>query len=88
VSVITLDRGRSIGVGAIMLILMYLVTVVAGLEPSLENLRYLSAFNYYHPGAIIDQGQSPAGETALFLAAAIGCWAIAVWRFRTRDLVA
>ena len=42
VSVVTLDRGRSIGFAAFLLILMYLVTVVAGLEPSAENLKYLS----------------------------------------------
>jgi ABC-2 type transport system permease protein len=87
VSVITLDRGRSIGFGAFVLILMYLVTIVAGLEPALENLKYLSAFHYYHPAAVIDGGQDPIGESLLFGALAIGCWSLAAWRFRTRDLI-
>jgi len=87
VSVVTLDRGRSIGFAAFVLIPMYLVTVVAGLEPSLENLKFLSAFHYYHPGAVIDEGQAPVGETLLFGAVAMAGWGLAVWRFRTRDLV-
>ncbi len=87
VSVVTLDRGRSIGFGAIVLILMYLVTVVSGLEPSLEGLKYLSAFHYYHPAAVIDGGQAPIGETLLFGAVALVGWGLAIWRFRSRDLV-
>lgn len=88
VSVITLDRGRTIGFAAIVLLLMYLAVAIAGLEPRVEGLRYLSAFHYYHPAEVIDKGRLPAGEAALFAAVAIGCWALAVWRFRTRDLVA
>jgi ABC-2 type transport system permease protein len=88
VSVITLDRGRSIGFAAFVLILMYLVTIVASLEPSLENLKYLSAFHYYHPAAVIDEGRVPIGEMLLFGTVATACWGFAVWRFRTRDLIA
>lgn len=87
VSVVTLDRARSIGFGALVLILMYLFIVVALLEPSVDWLRYLSAFHYYRPAAVIDRGVSPLGETALFGAIALGSWGLAVWRFRTRDLV-
>lgn len=87
VSVITLDRGRSIGFGALVLILMYLLIVVALLEPTIEWLKYLSAFQYYRPAAVIDRGVLPLGETALFGAIAFGGWGLAVWRFRTRDLV-
>lgn len=87
VSVVTLDRARSIGFGALVLILMYLFIVVALLEPSVDWLKYLSAFHYYRPAAIIDRGVSPLGETALFGAIALGSWGLAVWRFRTRDLV-
>jgi ABC-2 type transport system permease protein len=87
VSVVTLDRGRSIGFGALVLILMYLFIVVALLESSIEWLKYLSAFHYYRPAAIIDRGVLPVGETALFGAVAIAGWGLAVWRFRTRDLV-
>lgn len=87
VSVVTLDRGRSIGFGALVLILMYLLIVVALLESSVDWLKYLSAFHYYRPAAIIDRGVVPAGETALFGAIAIASWALAMWRFRTRDLV-
>jgi ABC-2 type transport system permease protein len=87
VSVITLDRGRSIGFGALVLILMYLLILIALLEPSVDWLKYLSAFHYYRPAGIIDRGVLPVGETALFGAVALGGWGLAVWRFRTRDLV-
>lgn len=87
VSVVTLDRGRSIGFAALVLILMYLFIVVALLEPSVEGLKYLSAFHYYRPAAVIDRGVVPLGEIALFGAVALGAWGLAVWRFRTRDLV-
>jgi ABC-2 type transport system permease protein len=87
VSVVTLDRAHSIGFGALVLILMYLFIVVALLEPSVDWLKYLSAFHYYRPAAVIDRGVSPLGETALFGAIALGSWGLAVWRFRTRDLV-
>jgi ABC-2 type transport system permease protein len=87
VSVLTLDRARSIGFGAFVLILMYLFIVVALLEPSVEWLKYLSAFHYYRPGGIIDRGVAPLGETVLFAAIALGGWGLAVWRFRIRDLV-
>lgn len=86
VSVVTLDRGRSIGFGALLLILMYLLILVALLEPSVDWLKYLSAFHYYRPAAVIDRGVLPVGETALFGAVAIAAWGLAVWRFRTRDL--
>jgi ABC-2 type transport system permease protein len=87
VSVITLDRGRSIGFGALVLILMYLLILVALLEPAVDWLKYLSAFHYYRPAAAIDRGVVPLGEIALFGAIALGGWGLAVWRFRTRDLV-
>lgn len=87
-SVVTLDRARSIGFAAFLLILMYLVTVIAGLEPSLERLKYVSAFHYYRPGGVIDGGPLPIAETALFGGVAVLCWAVAIWRFRGRDLVA
>jgi hypothetical protein len=61
---------------------------VASLEPDLDWLGALSAFRYFRPAAVIDGGAIPLGELGLFAAVAIGCWAAAVWRFRTRDLVA
>jgi hypothetical protein len=76
------------GFGAVVLLLMYLLIIVALLAPGLENLQYLSAFHYYRPAGVIDSGHLPVGETALFLGVAVAGWALAVWRFRTRDLVA
>jgi ABC-2 type transport system permease protein len=88
VAVLTLDRARSMGVAAIVLILMYLAISIALLEPSIEGLKYLSAFHYYRPAGVIDEGRVPVGELALFGAVALLSWGLAVWRFRTRDLVA
>ena len=70
------------------LILMYLANVIAKLTPGLGWIAGLSAFDYFDVKALIDTGIYPAGDSLLYLAVALGGWALALLAFRRRDLVA
>lgn len=87
-SVVTLSRGLAGGITAGVLLAMYLMNIVARLQPDLEWLGTLSAFRYFDVKAVIDGGVLDVLGLVLFMGVAIGGWAIALWRFRTRDLVA
>ena len=87
-SIATLSRGTAGGIAAGILLAMYLINIMARLNPDLEWLDSLSAFHYFDVRAIIDSGTLDLGGLALFLVAAVGGWAVALWLFRTRDLVA
>jgi ABC-2 type transport system permease protein len=87
-SVETLSRGTAGGITAGVLLAMYLLNSVARLQPDLEWLGAFSAFRYFDVRALIDAGTLDLSGIALFLAVALGGWALATWRFRTRDLVA
>jgi ABC-type transport system involved in multi-copper enzyme maturation permease subunit len=87
-SVITLSRAMSAGIVAATLLAMYLFDAVAKFEAGLDWLGVLSAFRYLRSTSAIDQGVAPTGEMALFGIIAVALWGLAVWLFRTRDLVA
>jgi hypothetical protein len=87
-AVVLLDRGRAAGLAAGILILMYLANIIAQLSPDLEWLANLSAFHYFDLKPVIDTGAYPAGDSALFMAFAIGGWLLALVAFRRRDLAA
>ena len=87
-SVVTLSRGTAGGITAGVLLAMYLMNILARLQPDLDWIGNLSAFRYFDVKTVIDGGTLDLGGLALFSTFAIGGWAIAVWRFRTRDLVA
>jgi len=87
-AVVFLDRGRAAGLAAGILVLMYLANVIAQLSPDLTWLANLSAFHYFDLKPVIDSGTYPAGDSALFMAFAIGGWILALLAFRRRDLAA
>jgi hypothetical protein len=87
-AVLFLDRGRAGGLAAAILIVMYLLNVAAQLSPDLGWIANLSAFHYYSLTELIDTGVYPLGDTALFLAFAVGGWLLAALAFRRRDLAA
>jgi ABC-2 type transport system permease protein len=87
-SVVTLSRGASAGIVTGGLLAMYLLDAVSRLEADLDWLGTLSAFRYLRSTSAIDRGVAPIGELALFAALAIATWAMALWIFRSRDLVA
>lgn len=87
-SVITLSRPITAGVVAGGLLAMYLLDAVSRIQADLEWLGTASIFRYLRSTSAIDQGVLPVGPMALFGAIAIATWALAVWIFRKRDLVA
>ena len=87
-AVVLLDRGRAAGLAAGILIVMYLVNVIAQLAPDLGGLASLSAFHYFDVRGLIDSGAYPLADSALYLAVAVGGWALALAAFSRRDLVA
>jgi ABC-type transport system involved in multi-copper enzyme maturation permease subunit len=87
-SVITLSRAGSAGVVAGGLLAMYLLDAVSRLQADLDWIGTPSAFRYLRSTSAIDLGVMPLGPMALFGAIAVAAWGVAVWRFRTRDLVA
>jgi ABC-2 type transport system permease protein len=87
-SVITLSRGVAGGLTAGILIAMYLLNVVAQLQPDLDWLARLSAFHYFDTTAIIDEGLIPWSDIAVHTVAALVAWVLALALFRRRDLAA
>jgi ABC-2 type transport system permease protein len=87
-SVVTLSRGVAGGLTAGLLIAMYLVNIVAQLEPDIEWLARFSAFHYFDTTAIIDEGLMPWADIGVHVAVALGAWLLALLLFRRRDLAA
>ncbi|MGZ6271325.1 MAG: ABC transporter permease subunit [Candidatus Limnocylindrales bacterium] len=87
-AVITLSRAIAGGLVAAALLAMYLLDVIAKMQPNLDFLGWLSAMHYFRTTPIIDHGLVPVGELGLFaIIGALG-WALAVVAFRRRDLAA
>ncbi|MBP1706038.1 MAG: hypothetical protein H6Q36_1777 [Chloroflexi bacterium] len=86
-AVLTLSRGRAAGIVAGLLIAMYLLNVVVQIQPDFEALGYLGLFHYLDTTETISAGTLPWGDLAVLAVIALVGWGLAVWRFRTRDLV-
>jgi hypothetical protein len=87
-AVVTLSRAIAGGIIAATLLAMYLVNVVAQLQPDLGGLATFSALHYFQPTKLIDEGVVPWAEMLVFTAVAVGGWLLAVVTFRARDLAA
>ena len=86
-AVLTLSRGRAAGIVAGGLIAMYLLNVVVQIQRDFEALGYLGLFHYLDTTETMSAGTVPWGDIAVLAAVALAGWGLAVWRFRTRDLV-
>jgi beta-exotoxin I transport system permease protein len=86
-AVLTLSRGRAAGIVAGVLIAMYLLNVVVQIQPDFEELGYLGVFHYLDTTGTMSAGTMPWGDLAVLTTVALVGWGLAVWRFRTRDLV-
>lgn len=87
-SVVTLSRGRSAGIAAGVLIVMYLIRILVGIQPDLGWLGGLSIFQYGDPGRIVASGTFPFGDALVLAGVGVVAWVAAVILFRRRDLAA
>jgi hypothetical protein len=87
-AVMTLSRSVAAGIAVAILLAMYLVNVVAQMQPDLVDLAHLSALYYFQPTPIIDEGVMPVGEVGLFASVAMLGWLASLLAFRRRDLAA
>jgi ABC-2 type transport system permease protein len=83
----TLSRGVAGGLVAGALLGMYLLQAVSQIEPSVEWVKYLSAFHYYDATAIVDSGTVALGDVAVFGAVAALAWSLAAIVWRRRDVL-
>jgi ABC-2 type transport system permease protein len=87
-AVLTLSRGRASGIVGGLLIAMYLVYVVVGVNDDWAPIAPLSAWDHFRTTSLIDDGVIPWADLALFAGIAAGAWAAALAVFRRRDLAA
>lgn len=87
-SVVTLNRGLSGALMAGLLVTMYLLDVIAKIQPSLDWIGQLSLMHYFRTTPIIDGGSWPLSDVAVLGGVAVLGWVAAVWLFRQRDLAA
>jgi ABC-2 type transport system permease protein len=87
-SVVTLDRGRAAGISVGLILGMYLLDAASKVWTGIGGWAELSAFHHFQTLAIVDRGEFPVGDFALFLAVALLAWGAALALFRRRDLAA
>ena len=87
VAVITLSRGVAASVTAGILIAMYLLNMVAQVQPDFAWLGDLSAFRYAGVGALIDRGTPDWVGIGVFALVAVAGWTASLVLFRRRDLL-
>ncbi|HWP64106.1 MAG TPA: ABC transporter permease subunit [Candidatus Binatia bacterium] len=87
-AVATLSRGIAAGVTTAVLLVMYLIFVVAQIEPDLEELKAFSLFGHFDTTAVIDEGVLQPLDLAVHAGVGLLGWGAALWRFRERDLAA
>ena len=87
VAVITLSRSVAASVTAGILIAMYLLNVVAQVQPDFAWLADLTAFRYAGVGTLIDRGSLDWVGMGVFTVTAIGGWTASIVLFQRRDLL-
>jgi ABC-type transport system involved in multi-copper enzyme maturation permease subunit len=87
VAVITLSRGVAASITTGILIAMYLLNIVAQVQPDFAWLADLTAFRYAGVGALIDHGTLDWVGMGVFAIAAGAGWTASLALFRGRDLL-
>lgn len=87
-SVVTLNRGLTGAVVAGLLVVMYLLDVIAKIQPGLAWIGQLSLMHYFRTTPIVDTGAWPLSDSLILAGIAFAGWAGAVWLFVRRDLAA
>ncbi|OLC52877.1 MAG: hypothetical protein AUH85_15545 [Chloroflexi bacterium 13_1_40CM_4_68_4] len=79
-------RGAAASLAATITLASYLASVIAGLSPDWDALRYVSLMSAYHPQRALAQGTVPGEEIAALLSVGIACAVVALVVFERRDV--
>ena len=82
-----LEPGRTYGVGALIVVVMYVLHLVAQVVAPLEWADYLSLFRYWRPLEQFATGEFAWMEALVLAATVVVGTALAVVLFRRRDIV-
>jgi ABC-2 type transport system permease protein len=82
----TATRRFASTIGTVIVLVSYFAGNIAGQVESVENLRYLSLFNYYTSDAAIFTDGQAAGDVAVLAGVAIVAFALAVFFFNRRNI--
>ena len=82
-----LEPGRTYGVGALIVVVMYVLHLVAQVVMPLEWADYLSLFRYWRPLEQFATGEFAWTEALVLAATVVVGTALAVVLFRRRDIV-
>jgi len=80
------DSGKVYGAMGGLLLVMYVLNIVAGLEDKLTNLKYVSLFHYFVPANVIGGGHLGAAPLLVFAGVSVVAAAIGALAFVRRDI--
>ena len=87
VATVLLEPGRTYGVSALIVVVMYVLFLVAEVVEPLEWLGYVSLFHYWRPLEQFSTGEFAWTEAVVLAAVAVVAAGLAVVLFRRRDIV-
>jgi ABC-2 type transport system permease protein len=88
VSAICSEKSRATMVTCGILLLMYVLSVIAGLNTDFENLQYLSFFHYFSGATVLAENSLSSDSLVVLTLCALCCSFVAGWWFSRRDLSA
>jgi ABC-2 type transport system permease protein len=62
------------------------VSIISGLQPELENLKYLSPFKYFDAGVLFRTSQFDTTYLLISLGIILASLGFAYWTYNRRDL--
>lgn len=80
------DKGKTQMILAGAILVMYVLNIVSGIQPSLKSLQYASVFNYFDPSTFLVKGQYDLLAMVVFVGLAAIGFAVGLWRFTKRDI--
>ena len=80
------EKGKANFMPAGILILMYVINILAGLQENLRNLKYLSFFYYFNPSKLLVHGELDSLAWFVFLGTFIVSTSLAIFWFNKRDI--
>ncbi len=87
-SAIASERSKLYGILGGSILLMYVLNVISGIKPSLENLQYASIFHYFNATDVMLHARLPIGSCLLFIGISLVSALVGAYIFKSRDLSA